>query len=95
MCHRGLEASDRPDRGGLPQMADCLAYHNQIDPLYSCEFCHAKGTQLKPASHTPDFLDTHTSGKLGLDKTPARCATGGSSTVSDVINTRHIAGTRN
>jgi len=68
-CHRGLEVSDRPDRSGLPQMADCLVCHNQIDPPYSCEFCHAKEAKLKPASHTPDFLDTHTSGKLDLDKT--------------------------
>jgi hypothetical protein len=71
-CHRGLAASDRPDRSGLPQMADCLVCHNQIDPPYSCEFCHAKGAKLTPASHTPDFLDTHTSGKLGFDK--ATCA---------------------
>jgi hypothetical protein len=68
-CHRGLEASDRPDRSVMPQMADCLVCHNQIDPPYSCEFCHAKGAKLRPASHTPDFLDTHTSGKLGFDKT--------------------------
>jgi len=68
-CHRGLEVSDRPDRSGLPQMADCLVCHNQIDPPYSCEFCHAKEAKLKPASHTPDFLDTHTAGKLGFDKT--------------------------
>ena len=67
-CHRGLEDSDRPDRSGLPQMADCLVCHNQIDPPYSCDFCHAKGARLTPASHTPDFLDTHTSGKLALDK---------------------------
>lgn len=68
-CHRGLENSDRAERSGLPRMADCLVCHNQIDPPYSCEFCHAKGANLKPASHTPDFLDTHTSGKLNLDKT--------------------------
>ena len=61
-CHRGLEVS-------LPQMADCLVCHNQIEPPYSCEFCHAKGANLKPASHTADFLDSHTSGKLNLDKT--------------------------
>ena len=68
-CHRGLEVSDRPERSGLPQMADCLVCHNQIDPPYSCEFCHAKGAKLTPASHTPDYLDTHTSGKSGFDKT--------------------------
>jgi hypothetical protein len=68
-CHRGLEVSDRPDHSGLPKMADCLVCHSQIDLPYSCEFCHAKGADLKPASHTPDFLDTHTSGKLNFDKT--------------------------
>jgi hypothetical protein len=68
-CHRGLETADRPQRSALPQMADCLVCHNQIDPPYSCEFCHAKTAQLKPASHTPDFLDIHTTGKLNLDKT--------------------------
>jgi hypothetical protein len=68
-CHRGLETSDRPERSALPQMADCLVCHNQIDPPYSCEFCHAKEAKLTPVSHTPDFLDTHTSGKLNLDKT--------------------------
>jgi predicted CXXCH cytochrome family protein len=68
-CHRGLEVSDRPGRSGLPQMADCLVCHNEIDPPYSCEFCHAKGAKLTPVSHTADFLDTHTSGKLGFDKT--------------------------
>jgi hypothetical protein len=71
-CHRGIAASDRPEPGGLRQMADCLVCHTQIDPPDSCEFCHAKGAALKPASHAPDFLDTHTSGKLGLDL--ATCA---------------------
>jgi hypothetical protein len=71
-CHRGLETSDAPSRSSLPQMADCLVCHNQIDPPYSCEFCHAPGANLKPASHTADFLDTHTTGKLGLDQ--ASCA---------------------
>jgi len=68
-CHRGLGASDRPDRSSLPQMADCLVCHNQIDPPDSCEFCHLKDVALKPANHTADFLDTHTTGKLGLDET--------------------------
>jgi hypothetical protein len=68
-CHRGLEVSDRPDPSALPQMADCLVCHSRIDPPDSCEFCHLKDAALKPASHTPDFLDTHTSGKLGLDET--------------------------
>lgn len=68
-CHRGLESSGPADRSALPQMADCLVCHNKIEPPYSCEFCHAKDASLKPVRHTPDFLDTHATGKLGLDKT--------------------------
>lgn len=68
-CHRSLEVSDKPGPSALPQMADCLVCHNQISPPDSCEFCHAKGASLQPANHTSDFLDTHTTGKLGLDKT--------------------------
>ncbi len=70
-CHRGLEASGT-SATHMPLMADCLVCHNQIDPPYSCETCHAKGAALKPANHTPDFLDAHTTGKLGLDE--ATCA---------------------
>ena len=68
-CHRGLEVSDRPDHNALPQMADCLVCHSRIEPPDSCELCHLNSAALKPANHTPDFLDTHTTGKLGLDET--------------------------
>ena len=68
-CHRGLESSDRVTRAALPQMADCLVCHTHIEPPFTCEDCHAKDANLKPANHTPQFLDTHSTGKLGLDKT--------------------------
>ncbi len=68
-CHRGLEESDQVTRAALPQMADCLICHTQIDPPFSCEDCHAKDAQLKPASHVERFTDAHSSGKLRLDKT--------------------------
>ena len=70
-CHRGLAESDQVSHAALPQMADCLVCHNQIDNPFSCETCHEKNNTaaLKPSNHTPDFLDTHTSGKLSLDKT--------------------------
>jgi hypothetical protein len=68
-CHRGLRESDQVTRAALPRMADCLVCHNQIDYPSSCEKCHERGAKLKPGNHKPDFLDTHTSGKLGLDKT--------------------------
>ncbi|SPE36020.1 exported hypothetical protein [Candidatus Sulfopaludibacter sp. SbA6] len=68
-CHRGLEESDQVTRAALPQMADCLVCHTQIDPPFSCEDCHAKDAQLKPPSHSEHFMDAHSSGKLQLDKT--------------------------
>ena len=66
-CHRGLEESDAVGQANMPQMADCLVCHNQIDLPDSCAFCHPKGAQLKPASHVPGFLDTHSNKKSGLD----------------------------
>ena len=67
-CHRGLAESDRVTAAAMPQMADCLVCHTDIDNPFSCEKCHAKGAALKPASHLPGFLSDHTSGKLNLDK---------------------------
>jgi hypothetical protein len=68
-CHRGLETSDAVSKAHFPQMADCLVCHNTIDVPFSCVKCHAKDAQLKPANHTADFLDAHTTGRLNLDKT--------------------------
>ena len=71
-CHRGLEESDAVTRAALPQMADCLVCHGQIDPPFSCEFCHSTSAKLKPANHVTGFLDSHTRKNSGLDK--ASCA---------------------
>ena len=68
-CHRGLEESDQVTHAAFPQMADCLVCHSQIENPFSCETCHGKNiARLKPASHTANFMDTHSSGKLKLDK---------------------------
>lgn len=71
-CHRGLGESDRISAVNMPQMADCLVCHNKVDPPDSCVFCHPADAQLKPASHTPDFLDAHNRKNANLDK--ASCA---------------------
>jgi len=55
-CHRGLEESDAVTHSALPQMADCLVCHNKIDPPFSCEFCHSKNANLKPASLTRERM---------------------------------------
>jgi len=67
-CHRGMEESTAVSKSALPQMADCLVCHAQIDPPFSCEFCHARDAPLKPASHTAGFLDTHHRKDAGLDR---------------------------
>lgn len=71
-CHRGIPQSVavKADAGAahFPQMADCLVCHNKIDAPWSCETCHLpKDATLKPAFHTPDYLDSHTrkSAKVG------------------------------
>ena len=68
-CHRGLEESDQVTPATLPQMADCLVCHAQIELPFSCETCHVKGAAfLKPATHVEHFLDLHSTGKMHLDK---------------------------
>ncbi len=67
-CHRGMEESDAVSKADMPQMADCIVCHNQIEPPFSCEQCHARGPHLSPTSHTPAFADAHSTGKMKLDK---------------------------
>ena len=68
-CHRGLAETDVAGKANLPQMSDCLVCHSDIDNPFSCPKCHLEGVSLKPADHTREFADTHSTGRLGLDKT--------------------------
>lgn len=61
-CHMTL-ASDNVEQA-YPPMADCLVCHNEIDPPYSCIKCHTESPALRPASHTPNFIDVHSAGKV-------------------------------
>ncbi len=67
-CHRGMARTDLATHRNLPQMADCISCHTHVDPPFSCGFCHTAGARLKPASHTPDFLDSHSRRSARLDK---------------------------
>jgi Cytochrome c7 and related cytochrome c len=67
-CHRGLRESDATGPAHYPAMADCLACHTRIDPPFSCELCHTKDAKLRPASHTPNYIDLHSSKNAKLDK---------------------------
>lgn len=67
-CHHGVAESDEPSRAMHANMPDCLVCHNKIDNPFSCEKCHLPGVRLMPASHTPDYVDRHSTGKMNLDK---------------------------
>jgi len=62
-CHHGIEQSTAiraATKNHFPHMADCLVCHNKIDAPFTCEKCHDGDKALKPAFHTPDYLDAHT-----------------------------------
>ena len=68
-CHRGLDQAEKVDSSlHLPAMADCLVCHDQVDNPFSCEKCHDPATPLKPTDHSRDFVDKHSTGKMGFDK---------------------------
>ena len=67
-CHRGVNRVDFADTRNMPQMADCISCHDEIDAPFSCEFCHTKDARLKPANHTPEFLESHSRKNAKLDK---------------------------
>jgi predicted CXXCH cytochrome family protein len=71
-CHRGMEVSEAVSRTNMPQMADCLVCHKEIEVPFSCEKCHDNVESLKPASHTELFIEQHSTGKAAFDK--ASCA---------------------
>ena len=67
-CHRGLRDSDEVSRVNMPKMADCLVCHDQVEPPFSCSFCHPANAKLKPATHKEDFLDSHPKALKALGK---------------------------
>ena len=75
-CHRGLRVANDAIPVNYPPMADCLVCHATIDPPFSCGFCHADDTQLKPASHTSDFMDRHSGQITSLDRSSCKVCHG-------------------
>ena len=68
-CHRGLnESMAVAEKVHMPQMADCIVCHTEIDNPFTCPDCHNEGVKLLPADHTRTFIDLHSTGKIGLDK---------------------------
>ena len=75
-CHRGLLESDVSGPANHPQMADCLVCHTTIDAPFSCELCHTAEAKIKPASHTPHFIDLHSNRNAKLDKSSCKICHG-------------------
>ena len=68
-CHRGLEESVAvADAAHMPRMGDCIVCHTKVDNPFSCSKCHVEGAQLMPSDHTREFVEMHSTGKLGFDK---------------------------
>ena len=68
-CHRGLEESLAVDASvDMPKMGDCIVCHTRVDNPFSCRECHLEGVDLRPADHSRDFIDLHSTGKMDLDK---------------------------
>ena len=67
-CHRGLEETDLAGKANLPQMADCLVCHAEIDPPLVVSSATRRRRRSNLSSHTPDYLDLHNSGKVKLEK---------------------------
>ncbi len=77
VCHRGLEQAGRATAANLPRMADCLVCHQPIDAPFTCRKCHSgDAAHLKPASHTPEYMDLHSGKKIPLDKPSCRVCHG-------------------
>jgi len=58
-CHASLLMPDEPDASPLPAMPDCQSCHEMESASLECATCHMPDDVLRPASHTPDFLHSH------------------------------------
>lgn len=67
-CHAAIDQAASLETSYLPPMASCLVCHNKVDAPFSCAKCHAETPALKPATHTADYIDRHSTGKANLDK---------------------------
>jgi hypothetical protein len=58
-CHASLLVPDAPSAEALPGMVNCQQCHEMESASLECSTCHMPDDVLKPASHTPSFLHTH------------------------------------
>ncbi len=58
-CHAGMAEVDYAGAAQLPTMATCAECHDGNQAAGNCEICHAASADLRPESHTQDWLHRH------------------------------------
>lgn len=58
-CHQGIETKEKSGGRHLPSMASCGQCHHSSGRPDDCYHCHAKGENLQPANHGPDWRKGH------------------------------------
>ncbi len=58
-CHQGIESKAKSGGRHSPSMASCCQCHRYLDKPDYCYDCHAKGEQLRPADHGPEWRKGH------------------------------------
>jgi len=58
-CHGEMATKTKIEPIVLPDMATCMNCHQSENVSTECYTCHFQNEQLKPASHTPQFIHNH------------------------------------
>lgn len=79
-CHSGIKKRTAPSAAlNLPAMSDCISCHSAKSVSVECSTCHLPGEKLKPASHTMNFIHSHSdiaknhTDEFSANKTCATC----------------------
>lgn len=58
-CHGDIKELESTVAQILPTMTECIACHQEKTASTQCETCHLPNENLKPLSHSPNFIHTH------------------------------------
>ena len=72
-CHRNMDQVDLAGPDQMPKMADCMSCHDGVKAANECAVCHTHLTELRPASHTSEWLHRHNAEVRVEEKNCAAC----------------------
>jgi len=58
-CHEAVALKEEVGEYLLPGMLECQDCHDRKNASLECESCHMPEDELRPPSHTPDFVHAH------------------------------------